>query len=51
MAVECQSVDPSKFNREAALPYELRLDDFKLSMEVVYDFSFDVNTRLVEKGL
>ncbi len=51
MTVERQSADPSKFNREAALPYELRLDDFKLAMQDVYDFFFDVNTRLVEKGL
>jgi hypothetical protein len=51
MAVARQSVDQSKFNREAALPYELRLDDFKLAVQDVYDFFFDVNSRLVEKGL
>lgn len=51
MNFERQSVEQSKFNRDAKLPYELRLDDFNLAMQDVYDFFFDVNTRLVEKGL
>ncbi len=33
------------------MPYELRLEDFKLAMQDIYDFFFDVNSRLVEKGL
>jgi len=33
------------------LPYELRLEDFKLAMQDVYDFFFDVNSHLVTKGL
>lgn len=44
-------VDRSKFNADAALPYELRLDDFSLAMQDVYDFFFDVNTLLQGKGL
>lgn len=39
------------FNKAAVLPYELRLDDFRLAMQDVYDFFFDVNSHLVEKGL
>ena len=33
------------------MPYELRLEDFKLAIQDVYDFFFDVNSHLVEKGL
>lgn len=45
------TVDDSKFNRALQLPYQLRLDDFKLAMHDVYDFFFDVNTGLVDRGL
>jgi hypothetical protein len=40
-----------KFNPSAELPYELRLDDFLVAMQDVYDFFFDVNTGLASKGL
>jgi hypothetical protein len=40
-----------KFNREAVLPYELRLNDFEMAMQDVYDFFFDVNSFLTKKGL
>jgi hypothetical protein len=40
-----------KFNPSAELPYELRLDDFQVAMQDVYDFFFDVNTGLAGKGL
>ena len=43
--------DLTKFNREANLPYELRVADFQLAMQDVYDFFFDVNTLLAHKGL
>lgn len=33
------------------LPYELRIKDFEIAMQDVYDFFFDVNTNLVAKGL
>jgi hypothetical protein len=41
----------SEFNAAAQLPYELRLRDFEISMQDVYDFFFDVNTLLLGKGL
>lgn len=44
-------VDPTKFNPDVILPFELRLKDFELSMQDVYDFFFDVNTGLVKRGL
>jgi len=43
--------DLAKFNRDAHLPYELRIADFQLAMQDVYDFFFDVNTLLTRKGL
>jgi hypothetical protein len=51
MTVRRNQVDRSKFNREAALPFQLRLDDFALAMQDVYDFFYDVNVGLVERGL
>ena len=44
-------VDRSKFNAKAQLPYELRLQDFELAMQDVYDFFHDVNAYLTSKGL
>ena len=46
-----QVPDMEKFNREAALPCQLRLEDFGLVMQDVYDFFFDVNTHLGAKGI
>lgn len=51
MAIERKVVDGAKFNTAAVLPYELRLKDFELAMQDVYDFFHDVNTGLVAKGL
>ena len=39
------------FNQNAELPFELRLNDFEIAMQDVYDLFFDVNTGLLEKGL
>ena len=39
------------FNSNAQLPYELRLQDFEIAMQDVYDLFFDVNSGLLEKGL
>jgi hypothetical protein len=39
------------FNNKAELPYELRLRDFEMAMQDVYDFFYDVNVLLLEKGL
>lgn len=39
------------FNSTASLPFQLRLEDFEIGMQDVYDLFFDVNTGLLEKGL
>ena len=44
-------VRPEAFNGSLALPYELRLDDFQIAMQDVYDFFYDVNNHLTSKGL
>jgi len=49
--VRRQEVDRSKLNRQAELPYELRVEDFALAMQDVYDFFHDVNHGLVHRGL
>ena len=51
MAVRRNQINRSRFNNEAELPFELRLDDFALAMQDVYDFFYDVNTHLVARGL
>jgi hypothetical protein len=51
MAITRNTVDPGKFNRGAALPFELRLKDFEIAMQDIYDFFFDVNRGLVDRGL
>lgn len=48
---ERRIVDPNAFNEAAALPYELRLKDFEIAMQDVYDFFHDVNSLLIPKGL
>lgn len=45
------TIDVDKFNPSAILPYDLRLDDFRIAMQDVYDFFFDVNGLLIRKGL
>ena len=44
-------VDVQFFNSKAKLPFELRLKDFELAMQDIYDFLYDVNTALIGKGL
>ena len=51
MPVVRQTPDHSKFNADAELPFELRLADFEVAMQDVYDFLYDVNRHLVSKGL
>ena len=51
MIIRRGQVDVAKFNTSAVLPYELRLQDFQMAMQDVYDFFFDVNSYLVNKGL
>jgi len=51
MSIIRNAVDPEKFNDTASLPYELRLKDFEMAMQDVYDFFYDVNSYLAKKGL
>jgi hypothetical protein len=46
-----KQVVTGQLNAAANLPYELRLDDFRMAMQDVYDFFYDVNTLLRGKGL
>lgn len=51
MPIERNVIDRAKLNRDLQLPFQLRLDDFVLAMQDVYDFFHDVNVGLVAKGL
>jgi hypothetical protein len=51
MPIRRNLVDSDKFNTELPLPYELRLKDFEMAIQDVYDFFYDVNTLLEKKGL
>lgn len=46
-----QKIKPGGFNEGAELPFQLRLKDFEIAMEDIYDFFHDVNTLLLSKGL
>ena len=46
-----QQIDRTRFNKNAVLPYSLRLSDFEIAMQDVYDFFFDVNTLFSDKSL
>jgi len=45
------AINPDGFNENTHLPYNLRLKDFEMAMQDVYDFFCDVNTLLVTRGL
>jgi hypothetical protein len=51
VTVTRNTIDPTKLNQAADLPYGLRLDDFRSAMQDVYDFFYEVNLGLVSKGL
>jgi hypothetical protein len=51
MPLKKQVLDPAAFNKNAVLPYSLRLNDFDAAMQDVYDFFYDVNKLLLGKGL
>lgn len=51
MTVSKNTVHRDGFNGEVKLPFQLRLKDFEMAMQDVYDFFFDVNRGLIEKGL
>jgi hypothetical protein len=49
--LERNEVASAAFNRALKLPFELRIQDFSIAMQDVYDFFYDVNSHLVGKGL
>ena len=51
MPLQSEKVDPKNFNGNLVLPYQLRLGDFELAMQDVYDFFHDVNGLLLKRGL
>lgn len=51
MAITRNTVSEDGFNTDIALPFELRLEDFRMAVRDVYDFFFDVNSTLQAKGL
>lgn len=51
MAVTRNRVVDKAFNKKGKLPYQLRLQDFAIAMQDIYDFFFDVNSHLRRKGL
>jgi hypothetical protein len=46
-----ETVNRAKLNRKALLPFQLRLADFEIAMQDVYDFFYDVNRLLLDRGL
>ncbi len=51
LSVPRSIVDVNAFNRERELPYSLRLQDFQMAMQDVYDFLYDVDSHLVARSL
>ncbi len=51
MPIERNHPEASKFNPSVHVPYNLRAQDFLMAMQDVYDFFYDVNTLLLNKGL
>src|SRR5438046_4768983 len=51
MGIRREVPQQSAFNPNAALPYNLRVQDVNLAMQDVYDFFFDVNTLLNGRNL
>ena len=51
LMTERATVDRSCFNERASFPHELRIGDFESTMQDVYDFFFDVNSMLLNRGL
>ena len=51
LAVQRSLVDVDAFNSDLELPYSLRLQDFQMAMQDVYDFLYDVDSHLVARSL
>ena len=45
------TVDPGKFNDAAVLPFSLRLMDFQIAMQDVYELFHDINSLLLGRSL
>jgi hypothetical protein len=45
------TVDQKKLNGTATLPFQLRLQDFAIAIQDIYDFFYDVNLLFLTKGL
>lgn len=50
-SISRNNVNLSKLNQNIELPFQLRLQDIQMAMQDVYDFFYDVNSHLIEKGL
>lgn len=51
MPITRNTIDSSRFNNGARPPYQLRIQDFGMAMQDVYDFFYDVNAHLTGRGL
>ena len=51
MPITRNNVAVAKFNNQLNLPFELRVQDFQMAMQDVYDFLYDVNAHLSVRGL
>lgn len=51
MPVTRNTVRQDCFNPKAILPYNLRLQDFEMAMQDIYDFFYDINKGLTRRGL
>ena len=51
MSIRREEPMSTAFNKGITLPYNLRLKDFELAMQDVYDFFHDVNRLMLEKNL
>lgn len=50
MPIQRAALNEAGFNEPAQLPFNLRLEDFRMAIRDVYDFFFDVNTLLVSRA-
>lgn len=51
VSIRKNTVNQACFTPTPSLPYQLRVEDFALAMQDVYDFFYDMNVNLREKGL
>ena len=51
MPITKNTADVTMFNQQVQLPYALRVQDFQMAMQDVYDFLYDVNAHLIGRGL